>query len=79
MNSFLKRAFCDLYRCEPDSLIHHLHAHIPGLYGDLFSTIGVTIQTGFADEDLQVTTQLIAQLSDPVIYLLNLFRSGASH
>ncbi len=55
----------DLRGGEPDALVDHFETGVPGPHGDLLGTVGMPVQAGLADEELQPAPELLAGRHDP--------------
>src|SRR5262249_36606100 len=60
----------DLLRREPDALVHHLDAAIAGTHGDLLGTIGMAVEPGFADQQLDAPAELVGDALDLATHVL---------
>jgi hypothetical protein len=54
----------DLLGREPDALIDHLEAGVPGPHRDLLGAVAVSVQAGLADEHAQLLAELLARAGD---------------
>ena len=51
-------ALDDLLRGEPNAVVDHVHAGVGGAHRDLFGAVGMAVEAGFADEELQAVAEL---------------------
>src|SRR5215207_10689006 len=58
----------DLRRRETDAFVDDLHADVAGAHGDLLGTVGVAVEAGLADEELDAPAELGRQLVDRSAY-----------
>ncbi len=66
MHVLLHRGGDDLRRGQPDALVHDLESGVAGAHGNLFGAVGMPVQAGLADEELQPAPQLPPGFNDPV-------------
>ena len=59
----------DLRRRQPDARVDDLEAGVAGAHRDLLGAVGVTVQAGLADQELQRPAELLAQCRAPAPHL----------
>src|SRR3954451_19846635 len=62
----------DLRGREPDSLVDDVHTGVAGAHSDLFGAVGMAVQPGLADEELETTPERLAQQLDLLAQLCHL-------
>ena len=60
----LQRRLGDLLGGQADALVDHLHAGVAGAQGDLLGAVGVPVEAGLADQDLDPVPDLLGDLVD---------------
>ncbi len=65
----LDRGVDDLARREPDAGVDDLEAGVSGPHRDLLGTVGVAVQAGLADQELQRPAQLLPEGVHPLAHL----------
>ncbi len=70
MHALVDRRARDLRRSEPDALVDDVHARVTRTDGDLLRTVGVPVEPGLADQDLQRAPERLADARDLVAQLL---------
>src|SRR6187200_844026 len=61
---------------EADALVDHLHAGVAGPQGDLLGAVGVPVESGLADQDLDPVADLLGDRVDAAADLLELLAVG---
>ena len=64
MHAFLLSGLGNLLRRQPDAVVDDLEADVSGLHGDLLCAIGMSVESGFADQEFEWTTQGVARVGD---------------
>lgn len=77
MHILLQRGVDDLRRREPDTLVNHLHSAISGPHGDLLRAIGMAVEPGLADQELEPAAKLARDRVDSLAHRRELARIGA--
>ncbi len=54
----------DLLGGQADPLVDHLHAGVAGAQGDLLGAVGVAVEAGLADQDLDPVADPLGDLVD---------------
>ena len=60
MHALVDRGARDLGRRQADALVDDVHAGVARAHGDLLGAVGVAVEPGLADEDLQVAPERLA-------------------
>ena len=58
MRLLFARGIDDLLRRQADALIDHLHAGIARAHRDLLGAVGMAVEPGLADQELQAPAEL---------------------
>ena len=64
MNAFLRGRIGDLQRGQPDPLVNDVHPGVTGTHRDLLGTVGVPVEPGLADQELEAPAERLAHLLD---------------
>ncbi len=70
MHALVDRRARDLRGREPDALVDDVHAGVARADGDLLGAVGVPVEPGLADQDLQRAPERLADARDLVAQLL---------
>jgi hypothetical protein len=57
MHAFFERGVDDLLRRQADALVDDLHARVAGAHGDLLGAVGMAVEAGLADEQLDAPAE----------------------
>src|SRR5580700_11428973 len=64
MGAFLARRRPDLGRRQPDALVDHVHAGVARARRDLLGAVGMAVEAGLADQELQPPSKLAREAID---------------
>ena len=78
VHALVDRRAGDLRRRQPDALVDDVHAGVAGAHGDLLGAVGVPVEAGLADEDLQRAPERLADARDLVAQLHQLLAAAGA-
>ena len=73
MGLFFLGAFDDFLGGQPDAFVIDIHAAVAGTERDLFGAVGMAVEPGLADHELQPATQLVGHGIDCVTDVIQPF------